>query len=161
MTTALSGSPITSTLPAPQTNALGVVLQEALADLIDLSLVAKQAHWNVIGRNFRELHLQLDELVDSARNFSDDVAERAAALGISPDGRAATVASAAAAFPSGYLPDQQVVELISARLDAVVDRLRGHMVAAGTADPVTEDLFIGIIAELEKARWMFRAQLVG
>src|SRR5687768_1817481 len=69
-------------------------LQGALVDLIDLSLVAKQVHWNVVGPRFRSVHLQLDEVVDIARTHSDTVAERASALGVSPDGRAATVAGA-------------------------------------------------------------------
>ncbi|MDU6480005.1 MAG: DNA starvation/stationary phase protection protein, partial [Corynebacterium kroppenstedtii] len=38
-------------------------LQKVLVDFIDLSLVAKEAHWNILGPNFRDLHLNLDELV--------------------------------------------------------------------------------------------------
>ena len=50
--------------------------------------MAKQAHWNLVGRQFHDVHLHLDELVDTARKYSDEVAERAAAIGVSPDGRA-------------------------------------------------------------------------
>ena len=42
-------------------------LQKVLVDLIELHLQGKQAHWNVVGRNFRDLHLQLDEIVDVFR----------------------------------------------------------------------------------------------
>jgi len=35
-------------------------LQQALVDLTDLSLLGKQAHWNIQGSRFRALHLQLD-----------------------------------------------------------------------------------------------------
>ncbi|NED90608.1 DNA starvation/stationary phase protection protein, partial [Streptomyces sp. SID11233] len=59
-------------------------LQGALVDLVDLSLVAKQIHWNVIGPRFRSVHLQLDDVVDSARTHMDEVAERASTLGVSP-----------------------------------------------------------------------------
>jgi len=54
----------------------GVVndLQATLAELIDLTLIGKQAHWNVVGPNFRSIHLQLDEIVDAARLSSDRVA---------------------------------------------------------------------------------------
>jgi hypothetical protein len=45
--------------------ALAASLQAVLVDLIELHLQAKQAHWNVVGRNFRDLHLQLDEIADS------------------------------------------------------------------------------------------------
>ena len=46
---------------------LSANLQKVLVDLIELALQGKQAHWNVVGTNFRDLHLQLDELVDLAR----------------------------------------------------------------------------------------------
>jgi len=69
-------------------------LQRVLVDLIELHLQGKQAHWNVVGTNFRDLHLQLDELVDFAREASDTVAERMRALDSVPDGRSDTVAAA-------------------------------------------------------------------
>ena len=47
---------------------LSANLQRVLVDLIELHLQGKQAHWNVVGSNFRDLHLQLDELVDFARD---------------------------------------------------------------------------------------------
>ena len=49
--------------------------QRVLVDLIALELVGKQAHWNIVGPNFRDLHLNLDEVVGIARTGSDDVAE--------------------------------------------------------------------------------------
>ncbi|EUA58454.1 starvation-inducible DNA-binding protein/fine tangled pili major subunit [Mycobacterium intracellulare 1956] len=45
---------------------LATNLQRVLVNLVELHLQGKQAHWNVIGSNFRDLHLQLDELVDAA-----------------------------------------------------------------------------------------------
>src|SRR5919201_4248603 len=72
---------------------LGASLQRVLVDLIELHLQGKQAHWNVVGTNFRDLHLQLDELVDFAREASDTVAERMRALNAVPDGRSDTIAA--------------------------------------------------------------------
>ena len=66
-------------------------LQRILVDLIELHLQGKQAHWNVVGTNFRDLHLQLDELVDFAREGSDIIAERMRTLDAVPDGRSDTV----------------------------------------------------------------------
>ena len=63
--------------------------------LIALELVGKQAHWNIVGPNFRDLHLNLDEVVGIARTGSDDVAERMRAVNATPDGRPATVAASA------------------------------------------------------------------
>jgi len=52
-------------------------LQAVLVDLLELSIQGKQAHWNVVGKNFRDTHLQLDEIIDAAREFSDTIAEHA------------------------------------------------------------------------------------
>src|SRR6202011_1178528 len=66
-------------------------LQKVLVDLIELHLQGKQAHWNLVGTNFRDLHLQLDDIVDTAREASDTIAERMRALDAVPDGRTDTV----------------------------------------------------------------------
>ncbi|MFF4833276.1 Dps family protein [Streptomyces sp. NPDC001315] len=137
-------------------------LQGALVDLVDLALVAKQVHWNVVGARFRSIHLQLDEVVDSARTHSDTVAERASALGVSPDGRAATVAggSGIGAVPEGWIKDTDAVRTLVAALGAVITRMRERVAATGDADPVSQDIFIGITADLEKHHWMFQAENV-
>jgi starvation-inducible DNA-binding protein len=82
---------------------LAADLQRVLADLIELHLQGKQAHWNVVGKNFRDLHLQLDELVDAAREASDTIAERMRALDAVPDGRSDTIAATTShsQFPAG------------------------------------------------------------
>ena len=57
------------------------LLNVSLAELIDLGLQTKQAHWNVKGPNFIGLHKLFDELTDSVHDLADTVAERATALG--------------------------------------------------------------------------------
>ncbi|WP_097274630.1 Dps family protein [Streptomyces sp. TLI_55] len=135
-------------------------LQGALVDLVDLALVAKQIHWNVVGPRFRSVHLQLDEVVDIARTHSDTVAERASALGVPPDGRAATVAagSGIGAVSEGWIKDADAVGTLVDALGAVIGRMRERVAATGDADPVSQDLFIGITADLEKHHWMFQAE---
>jgi starvation-inducible DNA-binding protein len=135
-------------------------LQGALVDLVDLSLVAKQIHWNVVGPRFRSIHLQLDEVVDTARLHSDTVAERASTLGVSPDGRAATVATSSGigVTPDGWVKDTDAVGALVDALGAVIGRMRGRVAATGEADPVSQDIFIGITADLEKHHWMFQAE---
>ena len=91
-------SPATSTyLPALEVpherEGVGQDLQATLHELLDLSLIGKQLHWTVVGPLFRPLHLHLDELVESWRDLSDTVAERAVALGFIPDGQAGAVAA--------------------------------------------------------------------
>ncbi|MGW1029783.1 Dps family protein [Streptomyces sp. NPDC002577] len=135
-------------------------LQGALVDLVDLSLVAKQVHWNVVGPRFRSVHLQLDEVVDTARLHSDTVAERASTLGVPPDGRAATVAgnSGIGSVPDGWIKDTEAVGTLVKALGAVIVRMRERIAATGDADPVSQDIFIGITADLEKHHWMFQAE---
>ncbi|MDQ1025675.1 starvation-inducible DNA-binding protein [Streptomyces umbrinus] len=135
-------------------------LQGALVDLVDLSLVAKQIHWNVVGPRFRSVHLQLDEVVDTARLHSDTVAERASTLGVSPDGRAATVATSSGigVTPDGWVKDTDAVGALVDALAAVIERMRERVGATGEADPVSQDIFIGITADLEKHHWMFQAE---
>ncbi|MFJ8824318.1 Dps family protein [Streptomyces sp. NPDC102467] len=135
-------------------------LQGALVDLVDLSLVAKQVHWNVVGPRFRSVHLQLDEVVDTARLHSDTVAERASALGVPPDGRAATVAASSGigTVSDGWVKDTDAVGTLVEALGAVITRMRGRIGATGEADPVSQDIFIGITADLEKHHWMFQAE---
>ncbi|MGA5509144.1 Dps family protein [Streptomyces umbrinus] len=135
-------------------------LQGALVDLVDLSLVAKQIHWNVVGPRFRSVHLQLDEVVDTARLHSDTVAERASTLGVSPDGRAATVATSSGigVTPDGWVRDTDAVGALVDALAAVIERMRDRVGATGEADPVSQDIFIGITADLEKHHWMFQAE---
>ncbi|MFI8528789.1 Dps family protein [Streptomyces aquilus] len=151
---------VKSTLPDAAREVAGEALQSTLVDLLGISLVGKQAHWNIVGPRFRSIHLQLDEVVATARTYSDTVAERAAALGLPPDGRPETVA-AAYALPGakeGWLRDDEVVRLMVETLESAIGRLRDRIDATDKADPVTQDLLIGITAELEKQRWMFEAE---
>ncbi|MWA04471.1 DNA starvation/stationary phase protection protein [Actinomadura sp. LD22] len=138
----------------------GQALQSALVDLIDLSLVAKQAHWNLTGRNFKVVHEHLDEVVNLARAGQDDVAERAVAIGLNPDGRARTVADRTEIpqLEAGYLADDKVVAAVTDVLAQLIARFRERIAATDESDPVTQDLLIGIAAQLEKQHWMFQAQ---
>lgn len=154
-------SPITSTLGNSERDITCKALQSTLVDLVDLHLVAKQAHWTVVGRFFRSVHLQLDELVTAARQFADDVAERTATLGTAPDGRAATVAdgSGVPTFDAGWHSDHEVVDAVTNALDTVIRRLRVRIDETDKTDLVTQDLFLKIASKLEEAHWMWQAQL--
>ncbi|MEU2163834.1 DNA starvation/stationary phase protection protein [Streptomyces chengbuensis] len=155
-------SAVKSSLPEDARKITGEALQGALVDLIDLGLVAKQVHWNVVGPRFRSVHLQLDDVVATARQHSDVVAERASAIGVAPDGRASTVASASAIgkVPDGWIQDTDVVSTMVKSLIAVIERMRERIQATDEPDPVSQDILIALTADLEKHAWMFQAESV-
>lgn len=134
-------------------------LQDHVYDLIDLGLLTKQAHWNVTGANFRPIHLQLDEIVDLARTYSDEIAERINALKAFPQGQVRHVAEASKfeSWPAGALNDDDVVDGMVSRLDALTSRMR-ERIEALDPEPGSQDLLIAQLQELEKQAWMLRAQ---
>jgi starvation-inducible DNA-binding protein len=135
-------------------------LQRVLVDLIELHLQGKQAHWNVVGTNFRDLHLQLDELVDFAREASDTVAERMRALSTVPDGRSDTVTAGTTLpqFPPFEQSTDEVVDLITARIYATVDTMRAVHDAVDAEDPSTADILHQLIDGLEKLAWLIGSE---
>jgi starvation-inducible DNA-binding protein len=136
-------------------------LQASLVELIDLSLLGKQAHWNVTGPQFRSVHLELDEIVDLARLSSDRVAERIATIGAAADGRAETVAASSELppFPGGFVAATEAVQRVTQAMDTVAMRLKERIAEIGDEDPVSQDILIGTTDEVEKAAWMLRSQL--
>jgi len=151
---------ITGPISGDARNTVAEALQGSLVDLIDLSLVAKQAHWNLIGSHFRPIHLQLDEVTDLARQHMDAIAERAVAIGVNPDGRSATVArSTKLAQPDGgWIEDGKVVATFTDILDGISKRMYERIRAVEEPDPVTQDLLIAVAQDIDKQHWMFQAQ---
>jgi starvation-inducible DNA-binding protein len=141
-------------------SSLAESLQRVLVDLIELHLQGKQAHWNVIGTNFRDLHLQLDELVDFAREGSDTIAERMRALDAVPDGRSDTVAvtTSLPPIPADEHNTGAVVDLITTRIYATVDTLRAVHDAVDAEDPSTADILHHEIDGLEKLAWLIKSE---
>lgn len=135
-------------------------LQASLIELLDLALSGKQAHWNVVGPLFRPVHLELDEIVESAHEAADTVAERLSALREVPDGRSASVAEKTPfqPFPGGTVADRQAVALIGERVDMLVAHLK-ERIERCASDPVSQGILIGIAESFEKHAWMLRVQL--
>ena len=135
-------------------------LQRVLVDLIELHLQGKQAHWNVIGTNFRDLHLQLDELVDFAREASDIIAERMRALDAVPDGRSDTVVATTSLprFPANEHNSAEVVDRITTRIYAAVETFRTVHDAVDAEDPTTADILHAQIDGLEKLAWLIKSE---
>ncbi|MHA7263000.1 Dps family protein [Arthrobacter sp. TMN-37] len=135
-------------------------LQSVLVDLIELHLQGKQAHWNVVGKNFRTMHLQLDEIIDDARLFTDQLAERMRALHAVPDGRSASVARGTSIdqFPAGLVSTQDTIPRVVRMLESAVQRMRDVHDQVDEEDPTTADILHGFIEKLEQYAWMVAAE---
>jgi starvation-inducible DNA-binding protein len=135
-------------------------LQAVLVDLLELSMQGKQAHWNVVGHNFRDTHRQLDEIIEAAREFSDTVAERMRALHAVPDGRSDIVAATTTLpeYPQGEIDTSETVDLITVRLEATIGTMRDVHDDVDEEDPTSADILHAIIEKLEQFAWMVSAE---
>lgn len=135
-------------------------MQAVLVELIELHLQGKQAHWNVVGKNFRDMHLQLDEIIDDARLFADQMAERMRALHAVPDGRSVSVAKGTTLnqFPAGLVSTKDTVAMVVAMLEGTVKTMRDVHDQIDEEDPTTADILHAFIEKLEQYAWMVDAE---
>jgi starvation-inducible DNA-binding protein len=135
-------------------------LNRDLATLTDLATAYKQAHWNVIGPGFTQLHLLFDRFADETHAYVDLVAERAVALGGVAHGTLQAVAdcSALTPFPVDERHEQRLLRELSVRVERVAEALR-ESIASSTEEPVTQDVYIEIARGIEKQLWMLQAQM--
>ena len=155
-----TGTEHTAHPPFSASQQLADHLQQLHVDLIDLHLQGKQAHWNVVGKNFRDLHLQLDEGVEAAREFSDQIAERMRAIYVTPDGRAATIAAqtSLAPFPPDEVDTAETGDLITSGLYATAGTGRRIHDDVDREDPTTSDILHEILERLEQLAWMIDSE---
>jgi starvation-inducible DNA-binding protein len=138
------------------------LLNEHLADAIDLHLQAKQAHWNIKGPNFVGLHDLFDRVAAQALEFADDIAERAVALGGIARGTLQMVSaqSQLREYPSEVSDWREHVRALQ---DAVATFGRGVRKAIDDAtamnDADTADLFTAVSRATDKTLWMVEAHL--
>lgn len=135
-------------------------LQSVLIQLLDLQLVGKQIHWNVVGPNFRDLHQNLDEIVAIARRGSDDIAERMRALHVTPDGLAATITKYTELDQptNGEILTTTAVDIVVKALESTVGVMREVHDPVDEADPTTADMLHEYIAALEQQAWFISAE---
>jgi len=163
MTATDSPSPAT-TVPGLDEDRAGraiSILQERLAALLDLHLTLKHIHWNVVGLNFISIHEFLDPQVDTVREMSDAVAERIATLGGEPLGTPGAIVKFRS-WDDYELNREPAVRHLSALDQVYHGVIADHRKAVEELrdlDPVTEDLFIGHLADLEQYQWFVRAHL--
>ena len=135
-------------------------LQSVLVDLIELNLQGKQAHWNVVGPNFPDVHQQLDLIVSTVRDAADGVAERMRAVGGIPDGLSSTVSETTGLlpYPRGEVTTRETIDLISDRIYATVANARAVHPAVDDEDPMSADLLSSTIAQLEQHAWLLSSE---
>ncbi len=140
---------------------LAELLQKQLSTYNDLHLTLKHIHWNVVGPNFIGVHEMVDPQVEAVRGFADEVAERIAALGASPQGTPGAILKDRTW--DDYSVGRDCVQSHLAALDlvytGVIEDIRKAIEETEEIDPVTQDLLIGHAGQLEKFQWFVRAHL--
>lgn len=139
---------------------LVLLLNQNLADSFDLYTQTKQAHWNVKGMNFYQLHLLFDQIAEIVEKHVDLLAERATALGGTAMGTA-RMAARASRLPE--LPTEATDEMTY--LEALIERYAAHAGNVGMAineaesmhDKGTADMLTGIVREVDQALYLLEA----
>jgi starvation-inducible DNA-binding protein len=156
--------PTRNDLPADNRKDLIALLNLHLADILDLYSQTKYAHWNVKGHNFIALHKLFDELAETLEEASDEIAERATALGGVARGtmRQGATASRLPEFPNATFKGEAVVEALAVRFADLAKTTREAIDKADElADKDTADLFTQVSRELDKGLWFLEAHLQG
>jgi starvation-inducible DNA-binding protein len=129
---------------------------------MDLALILKHIHWNVVGSGFIAVHQLMDQQTDQTRAMIDAIAERISTLGGVPLGLAGDVVEHRSAERDYALGRAEVLDHLRS-LDEVYENVgEGQRVAieqVSKLDPVTEDLLISQASELELNHWFIRAHI--
>ena len=138
------------------------LLNQHLADTLDLYSQTKQAHWNVKGPEFFQLHELFDKLAEGVEEFVDLIAERVTALGGTAQGtvRMSAKSSRLPEYPldvsHGLSSVKALVEAyahVSGTVRAAIDQ------ASSAGDTSTADLFTEVSRGLDKSLWFLEAHL--
>lgn len=154
--------PTRNDIPEEAREQLVQLLNARLADTFDLYGQLKQAHWNVKGSDFIQLHELYDTIAASVIEFVDEIAERATALGGLALGtvRMAAAATTLDEYPLEATADRETVEVVADRLAAYGAAVRGAIDAADELDDKdTADLFTAVSRSIDKHLWFVEAHL--
>lgn len=136
------------------------LLNQHLANILDLGLQAKQAHWNVKGPNFIGLHELFDKVAEELEELSDEIAERAVELGGIALGTIQIIAeqSKLAAYALDSVSGKEHVAALSDALAQFGASARAAIDTATKAgDANTADLFTEVSRGVDKLLWMVEA----
>ena len=147
-------------LPEPIRRKSIDLLNQHLADVLDLGLQAKQAHWNVKGPNFIALHELFDEVVKEVVDYADDIAERAVELGGTALGtaRIAAKTSRLSEYPLDIDSGREHIAALSRVIATFGKSARAGIDAANAlGDADTADLFTEVSRGVDKLLWKVEA----
>ena len=138
------------------------LLNDRLADAIDLKSQAKQAHWNVKGMNFIALHELFDQVATEVEGHIDTLAERVTTLGGTALGtiRVAAQKSSLSEYPLEITDGHSHVDALSNAMADFGKKVRANIDDADEAgDKDTADLFTGVSREIDKQLWFVEAHI--
>lgn len=146
----------------PERKALIELLNARLADTLDLYTQTKQAHWNVKGSDFIQLHELFDELAGALIEYVDVIAERATALGGIAMGTARMAASTSTIpeYPADLLDGPDHVTALADRYGEYAASIRDAIdFADDHGDKDSADLFTEVSRTIDKHLWFLEAHL--
>jgi starvation-inducible DNA-binding protein len=149
-------------IPVEQRTALIERLNQSLASVFDLFSQTKQAHWNVKGEEFYQLHELFDEIAEELEEFTDMIAERAVALGGTALGsvRMAAEGSILPEYPSDAVDGLTHVTLLVERFGAFAAQVRESIDRADElGDKCTSDVYTEVGRDVDKRLWFLEAHL--
>jgi starvation-inducible DNA-binding protein len=149
-------------IAAEKRSQLAVLLNKSLAATSDLKSQAKQAHWNVKGTDFYQLHELFDEIAAELEAYIDMIAERVTALGGYATGtvRMAAADSILPEFPTDIITGMEFVTALADRFASYAKHLRDAIEKSedlGDAD--TADLYTEVSRTIDKRLWFLEAHL--
>ena len=151
-------------IPADRREKLIELLNQHVAEALDLYSQVKQAHWNVKGKHFREIHLLTDEFAGEVAEFVDDLAERATALGGYVFGtvRMAAESTTLPEYPTDVLDGMDHGQALGERIGHFANGVRSAIdKSEDLGDKDTADLYTEISRLVDKRLWFFEAHLQG
>jgi starvation-inducible DNA-binding protein len=141
-------------------SALITLMNQRLADAIDLQTQMKQAHWNVKGPHFIGLHELFDQIDEAVESYVDLIAERIVQLGGIAEGtaRVAAARSRLDEYPLAIADGHAHVEAVAKALSTFGHDARNSIDEAdGLGDADTADIFTEVSRGIDKWLWFVEA----
>lgn len=138
------------------------LLQKALSSSIDLSLHAKQAHWNVKGMSFIALHELFDKIHEKVGSISDMIAERITAFAADADGTLKSISDETLlnSYPNDINRAEDHIEALSNSLAAFGKYVRASIESSmNDGDIGTSDLFTEVSRDIDHLLWLVEAHV--